>query len=454
METFIGFSIVCPQQSVEVGYGQVAELRCTFFDLTRDSGAAQGNPSPSATLPHTTTLTVPAIEPSTAKGWTVQSSHTHLPSNGGDQVEITFRFLTTPLINVDEIAAIVVANYTHPSGQTRNQTLVFHAQVDPYDIAHVDMVVEDKTQKAGQFDVVKYRVVVTNDGVFPDSYRFEVSGPPGFFVAPPPNLYVPPRENRTAIVTVLTPHGKLYDLGTNGAFTIKVFSTMGTGAYSTTGLLHVEGPYLPSYWIPLTLVGLVSLAVASRSTRESMERHRLEKGKPRPVEISPRQSVLLAELKREDPDAYKSRREQLVAVYRARKERYGDAYREQRAKDKEERKVAKAELAEAKKRRAAEKKLGRAQRKAQRREAALAAKAQKQELREKRKALGKTEKKLEKARRKQAKLDAKQAKLDAKQAKADAKQAKIDERLAAKQAKAAAREAKKAEKAAKREQKP
>lgn len=440
---FVGFAVVCPQQMIEVDYRGVKQTTCFLHDLTRDSGAVEGLPTKVSTLPHTTTLALDRIEPNGTVGWQVQLSHNFVPTMGGDVVPITFSFLTTPQINEDQIRAIVNATYVHPqTGQRLNQTLVFDARVNRYDIAHVRTLTPPA--RAGQFDIVRYQVAVSNDGVFPDVYRIEVVGPRDFKVSQPPNLYVPPLETRVVNISILTPQGKLYELGRPVTFDFKVRSTYGTGSYSSVGLLRVSGPYVPSYWIPLTLVALVSLVVTTRATRERIERRRLERGRPRRVAVTPKQAVLLAELKRSDPDAYAQRKAQLDAVYAGRRARYRDAYREQQARDREERKLARAEFIEKKKQRKLDRKAEKLRLKAEAKAAKKQAKLGRKETKLKEKELKKKTKLLGKARAKQAKLDAKQAKRDAKaQAKAD--------KLAAKEAKAAAKAAKKA---AKNEEKP
>lgn len=434
---YIRFNILCPQQAVEVDFRGTTQIECTLHDLTKDSGGFASTPTV-PTFPHATKFTIVETSPSDAEGWQFTMGRDFVPSSGGDVIPLTFTFQTTPNVNAMDYTVVVEAVYTHTTeGTVRNQTLVFSAQVNPYDFAHVESI--DNIKKAGQDEIVRYTLRIYNDGLFPDVYQIGVDAEDYLKVSLPPAVYVPAGESRNVTIAVLTPHDSVYELGKSSALIFKVTSTRGTGVYSAVGTLNIRGPYIPTYWIPLTLVGLVSLSITVKATRERTTRARLERGAPRRVELSPRQEVMLAELKRSDPEAYKARREQLAAVYAARKDTYSEAYAEQRAKDKAEHKLAVAEFKAKKKQRAEERRLEEKrlaqERKAQKAESRL----QEKELAAKSKELEKKQKIVEKARAKQAKIDAKQAAQDAKaQAKADA--------LAAKEAKKAQKAAKKAEK--------
>lgn len=430
----VAFAVVCARTLVEVDYQGTAQAMCTLYDLTHDYGGAPGT-TPVGAISHYTTFTLGPKFPSHAQGWNVILGASFVPTYGGDVVTFPITVQTTPQLNTQDLQFEVYANYTGPNDERLNQTIVFHAEVNEYDLAFVETL--DRQKKAGQDDVVKYEVRISNLGVYPDVYQLSVQPPPGYRVSSPPNVYVPPGESRNVTVSILTPKGKLYELGRSEAFIFKVSSTRGTGTYSSVGLLKLSGPYVPTYWIPLLAVGLVAAAITTRRSREQAEMRRLERGRPRRVALTPRQAVLLAELKRTDPEAYAERKAKLDAVYAARREEYRGHRKEQLARDREERRVAKAEFKEAKKRRALERKAQKRLAKAQRKEAAVLAAAEAKETKAKERELRKKQKLLEKARKKQGKLDAKQARKDEKAAAKAAKaQAKAD--------KAAAREAKRA----------
>jgi len=427
----VSFALVCPDAFYEIPYRGTVTKSCQFYDLSRDSVYQEpGSPGSGATQ-H---LTIIKAEPRDAHGFVVTVGRPSIVSYGGDVVEVPITVQTTPLLDAQDFMFQVIANYTGPGDIVLNQTITFGAQVDNYDIAHVQTL--NTVQKAGQFQTVRYVVQVTNDGVFPDVYRFEAKAPTGFEISTPPSVYVPPHETRNVTFSVLTPHDKLYELGRSVTFEFKVVSTRGTGVYGTVGILSVSGAYVPTYWIPLAIVGLISAVVVTRKAREASETRRLEQGRPQRVVLTPRQLVLLEELKRSDPEAYQARKAQLDAVFAGRRANYKQVRGEQVRKDREERQLARIEFKEQKKRRAEQAKEARARNDAERKAALLQAKADADETRRKEKELGKKKAQLDKAREKQAKLDAKQAAVDARaQAKAD--------REAAKQAKAAAKAAKK-----------
>lgn len=426
---------------MEVDYQGTAQVTCTLYDLTRDSAAAPASTPLFGAVTHTTTMTWGNKFPSEVRGWQVFLGQSFFPTYGGDTVSFTVTIQTTPEINSQDFDFDVLANYTGPNDQRLNQTVHFHAEVNQYDLGFLET--RGSQKKAGQDQIVKYQLQVTNLGVYPDVYQFDVKSPPGYRVSIPPNVYVPPGESRNVTVSVLTPKGKLYELGKSEAFIFRATSTRGTGVYTSVGLLKLSGPYVPTYWIPLLAVMLVAGAITTTKARERAEIRRMERGRPRPVPLTPRQAVLLAELKRTDPEAYKERKARLDAVYGTRRDEYRAHRKEQLARDRAERKLARAEYAAARKRRALERKEQKRQAKLARKEAAIAAAAEKKEMKAKSKELRKKQKLLEKARKKQGKLDAKQAKKDEKlAAKAAAAQAKAD--------KAAAKEAKRAAKAAKK----
>lgn len=443
-DTYVSFALVCQQTLIEVDYQGTTQVPCTLYDLTHDYGGGFGT-QPVGSLQHYTTISLGNKFPTGAQGWNVILGAAFIPTYGGDVVTFPITVQTTPQIDSQELDFEVIANYTGPNGEKLNQTIVFHAEVNQYDLAYVETV--DRQKQAGQDEIVRYTIRIQNQGVYPDVYQVSVNAPAGYRVSTPPNVYVPPGESRNVTVSLLTPKGKLYELGRSEAFVFKVSSTRGTGVYGTVGLLKLSGPYLPSYWIPLLAVALVAGAITTTKARERAQMRSLERGRPRRVPLTPRQMVLLEELRHTDPEAYKQRKAQLAAIYAARRGEYRAQRKEQLRLDREERKVAKAEYAAARKRRALEREEQKRAEQLARKEALLQAKAEKREMKAKGGELRKKQKLLEKARKKQAKLDAKQAKVDAKAAEKAAKeQAKAD--------KAAAKEAKRAAKAAKKQRPP
>lgn len=443
----VGFVVTAQKSSIDVGYLSGTQVPIIVRDLSRDGGQVDPNSGGSVgVLPHSVTLTVLNLTPSDYQGWQVLVGHQFIPLAGGQTFETSLLVQTTPAINVDEIAFDLLANYTGPGGVQQTQTLHFVAQVNPYGAMFARIT--NPTAKAGQFDVVNFDLMISNQAVYPDTFTISArADKPEFRVVVPGSVYVGPLETRHVNISVLTPKGKFYEFGLNSVVTAQVESSSGLSQYTAVGVIQTRGFHIPVYWFPLLLVGVVSAAIVTRAGSERLERNRLAKGEPRRVQLTPRQEILLAELKRRDPEAYKARREQLAAIYKERRTTYKGARKERLARDREQRKTAiaemkvnrarmKAEEKAAKKQRALEKKAAKKQAKLDKKQAKIEAKALKKEA----KILGKKRAKLEKQK---AKLDKKAEKQAAKDAKA---QAKAD-KAAAKQAKADAKAAKKRDKA-------
>lgn len=434
-----GFAVSCNPSFVEVAYLGSGEFACVVQDVSADSGSAPNGPRTGLTpVPHSVTLELVGMAPADAQGWQLLIGLPFVPTYSGAVVPVPISVKTTPQITVPQVTFNIRANFSGPNGYTATQDFTLTAQVKRYDAAFAEVM--GKIKRAGQDEDVEYTLQITNLGVYPDVYEFAVqSQDPGFQVASPAGVYVPPLSTRNVTIAVMTPNDKVYELGRNTLIFVTVRSTTGVGVYSSTGILQMRGPYLPPHWVPLFVVGLVSAIIVTRGTRERAELRRLEKGRPRRVEPTPRQAILLAELKRKDPEAYKARKAALDAVYAQRREAYLAAYKERKAADREEARQAKAEYKAARKRRKVEEKARRTQEKREAKERKILERKEDKLRRKKEKELAKKRKELQK---RQAKLDKKQAKVDAKQAKADAKaQAKVD-KAAAKQAKAEAKAAK------------
>lgn len=429
----LGIAVVCDPTFLFPNYAGGATANCEVKDLSRDSLVLPGQPGGTSLSQHVLTFTFEPLfnETNYTSGWQVVLSKSTAYPFGGDTVPFTVDIKVTPLVARQDFQWIVHVDYDGPNGYRHRESVNFSAEVNNYDFAVVSMEQHSISQKVGQDQIVRYEVQVHNVAVYPDSYRFSVKADPDLLVSVPPNLYVPAGETRSAYVDVLTPHGKLFEIGRSTTVLVKVNSLTGSGVYGATGVLAIRGFYIPTYWIPLLLVGLVSASVVVRGSREKTQLHRRERGRPRHVELTPRQAVLLAELRREDPETYKEKKKALDTVYHERTSDYRAHRRERAAADRQEAKIARAEFLAAKKAR-------KAKRKEEKRAALLAKKqaAHDEKLRrrdekreaklvkKKEKVLAKTRAKLEKQ---QAKAAARDAKLAAKQAKIDAKAAKQEQ---------------------------
>lgn len=433
------FALTCNPSFVEVAYMGQATVPCIFIDASRDTSAAPGTGGGFSVTPHTTTIELIATEPSDAQGWQLLITNPFIASFGGTQQPVSMNIMTTPQINVARVTFHILATFSAPGGYVQTQNVTISSQIMPYDFGYAEIV--GKIKKVGQDQDVSYVVQVTNLGVYPDVYDFVVrSQDPSFIVTAPPGLYVPPLSTRNVTIMVNTPNDKLYEFGKNNIIFVRVVSTTGKGVYDTTGIMQMRGGYLPVHWVPLLIVGLVSASIVTRGARERAQLRRLEKGRPRRIQPTPRQAVLLAELKRKDPDAYRQRKAGLDAIYKERRKTFLVAWRERKTADRAEARQARKEFKEARKKRKAEEKARRTRETREKKERKIRERAEAKLRKKKEKELAKARKKLEKRKKK---LDKKQAKIDAKQAKRDAKaQAKAD-KLARKQAKADAKAARK-----------
>lgn len=427
----------CNDSLIEPPFSGQDEVSCVLSDLSRDSLYVNEGEGGTGASQHSFTFVWEVGNASVeAKGWDVETDLTPRGLYGGDQIPFVVRVTATPMINTQEYEFFLVIDYSGPGDYQQTIRVPFRARVGHYDMAQLGWA-GGQVQSAGQDEIVTMSIVIQNLGVYPDTYRIVVSAAPDIRVSQPPNVHVPAQESRVVNITLLTPHGKLYELSRSESIGIKVNSLSGGGTYGTFASLKISGPYVPTYWLPLLLVGLASTAVVARGAREKAELRSLERGRPRRVEITPRQAVLLAELKRSDPDAYREKKRSLDNVYKERVADYRAHRKERLAADRAEAKQARLEFIAAKKARKEQRKREKAEAKVRAKEAKRAAKLQRIEdkkeaklLKKKEKVLAKKRKVLEKER---AKAEKREAKLAAKQAKADAKAAKLAEREAKKQ---------------------
>lgn len=317
-------------------------------------------------------------------------------------------------------------------------------------------------QSAGQFENVFFDFTVQNLALYPDAVDLTVKAPEGYIVYIPSRVYLDPGETRTVTLMVTTPKDKVWELSRTDAFMVTGRSVNNPAyTFSAFSIVKVSGPYIPSKWIPLATLGLFCVALVVTRTRETRERRVQEKGGPRRPRVTPRQQVMLKELKRTNPEAFKAQTARLAALYAARKGAYKQFRKERLAEEREMREQSARELAEEKKRRAERarieerlnkerarleklkaQELARIER-AQRKEQAIEDKKRKAEEKKRAKVEAKERKRLQKVLLKKQKVLLKER----------AKAAKLAQKQAAKDAKAAAKAAKAAAKAAKKNKK-
>lgn len=428
---------------VQAKYPLGASTSFVIHDLSQDGGDPnRGAGAP--VRPHIVDLRVVNFDEIQELGWQVQLGGSSLQMFAGLTERIEVNFVTTPQIKTREVTATILAELYDPTNSEMrvNATINLTGQVLPYSRPLARMLTFP--QVAGQFERVKFEVLVSNDAVYHDVFEITATlDREGYEAVAPQTIYVPPLSTRTFNITVQTPKSGLYDWGTAGTLSVGIRS-LNTGATgSAVGIIRSEGLYISSYWLPLLLVGMASAGVLVRDRRRNAELKRLEKGRARRVEPTPRQAVMLAALKREDPEAFKEQRARMDALYKARREKYREERKAIVIADKVERKQAQQEYKEAtraqKLQRKADRKQAKIDRKAARKQAKIDRKEAKQQAKLDKKERKRLGKELEKKRKQLDKARAKQAKLDAKEAKAQAKAAKAEERAARKAAKQSAK---------------
>lgn len=433
-----------------IAYLGQARIAFRLDDLSRDSLFQPGTPlaQPGSFEYDAISVTLEWQTPDgrPPAGWAAFAPASSAYLYGGDFIEGDLVVSNGGAIRDQIVKLRVNATYTNPrDGTTLTDDETLTLQVEPYYQGFIFVKEYPPKSEYGQFETIRVPVEVRNTGIYPDTFDFETIAPEGFQVHVDPRVYVEPLSSRVVNLTIVTPHGKLYEPGRPGTIFVNAHSINDPEiTYTAVVPIQIRGAYVPVYWIPLFLLSLVSTASLVSRRLERAEMARLEKGRPRYPSPSAKQSVLLAELKRRDPEAYKARKAQLDAIYKARVAEYRERRKDEVTAERLEMRVARAELSR-------DRKARRERRKAEKREAAQRAKAERAERKEQRKrakVLGKQKAKLAK---KRAKLDAKQAKRDAKQAKKDAKAAAKQAKVDAARAKRAAKEAKKAEKASRKQ---
>ncbi|MHB8606365.1 MAG: COG1470 family protein, partial [Thermoplasmatota archaeon] len=443
--------------SLNRGFMQVplngrVDIPFTVNDLSHDTtgqSALPTTPTGSPGLPHQILLENQIVFPpnvTTVSGWSISLTKTAVFTTGGASSPASISAQVIQPVGSTFVKERITATLIAQDGSRYTDTQDITFQVKPFYQATV--LISD-VREAGQDELVTYPVKITNQGPYLDAYELNVTGDPDFGATIPAHVAVAPGETRIVNLTMLTPHGKLYELSRSATFFVNARSVGGTlidpngvndpTVYTAVATLTMHGGYVSGSWWPLFLLGAVGLVLVAGRSTTLVEERRAQKGRPRPPYLTPRQELLLAELKKRDKKQYKERLAALAAIYVERRATYKSRSTEDRRREAEERQRARRELRTERRRRKAER--------AAQKKAAAIERARERKLHKERRA---AEAVLAAARAKQAKeqrkLDKKaakkQAKIDEKQAKRDAKEAKKDAKLAAKKSKELAKKRK------------
>lgn len=422
---------------VDVPYQAQGIVKIIVRDLSRDSAQGQpGVPFPAPLALEFDQILVSAeFEGGPKIGWGLGLGITSPSLRGGESAEGNLIVQTVGRLEQQIVRIHVNATLHLRNGSKLVEGEVITARVLPYYRGVLQVLEASAT--AGQFETLTFPVEVTNPSVYPDTYVLNVTAPPGYLAHVTPKVYVPPGEIRYVNLTVVTPKDKLYDFGTPASLVVRMRSENDPTNYESYASIYVRGPYVPKAWLPLVGLVIVSGALLMNRWADEREARALEKGKPRRPRPTPRQEVLLKELKRRDPAAYRERVAQLAAIYAARRQAYREHRRENLALERAERGAARAETRAERRRRREEARAERERLRAR----AVEERAERKEERKRDRILAEERRRLEKER---AKLLAKRGKLQAKEAKRRAKEEAERAKREAKEAKRRAREEKRA----------
>ncbi len=341
-----GMQVTLDRTFAKVQYLQKANFTVTIKDISKDD--AQGAPTASY-LVHTVRIEDVYLEGNPA-GWAISADDAQWNTVPGQTVQTTLRVtagaaIRQPIVHAN--MSILLLGYD----TVIRETVSFVVQVEEYYISLVLLKTVPPPQK--QVKVVSLPVELTNLGLYPDKLFINVTVPSGWKASVPPQVILNPFETRTIFLDVQTPKRGIYEFGEIALVRVDVRSSKDPAAvYSRSTVVKVEGFYFSSYWEPLTIFAFLAAGLLITRGAERSRRREGEDGRPRPVELTPRQRVLLAELKRRDPDAYKARMAQLAAIHRTRREKYR---RDHRTRLKDERRLIREEKIETRELRAARK---------------------------------------------------------------------------------------------------
>ncbi len=424
-----GMKVTLDRSFNTVQYLQKSNFTVTIEDISRDDG--QSAPA-IGRLVHTILVENTVIE-GLPSGWAASTDDTAFTTTPGDIVRTTLRVtagaaIQQPYVRVNMTLAFIAGD------TVIRDTVTVAVQVAPYYIALV--LVKEVPPPQKQQKIVAIPVQITNLGLYPDKFLLNASAREGWKVSIPPEITLNALETRTVYMNVQTPKRGIYEFGELSIVEVSVKSANDPFvAYTRSTVVKVQGFYFSSYWQPLTIFTFLAVGLLVARSAERSGLRNGEDGKPRPFELTPRQRVLLGELKKRDPEAYKARMAQLAAIHRTRRETYRRIHK---TRIQDEKRLMKAEHREAKEELALRKEAASEQKEAE--------KAKRARVREIEKERAKRLAAILEIRRKQDKIDGKERK---KREKVLGKERKKTEKALAKQMKADAKAAKKAARKAK-----
>lgn len=295
---------------------EVDRLNQVRYDLTIDDMSVDAQQG-SSVIFHNIDLTVQKNE-SAYPGWNAFLGQTFFsPSYGGNRWQ-TFLVVQAPAtIKSQFMKVVVTATLSSTTGQVVTDSTEVATRVRPFTIADVDL--RAAPREAGPFEQVQFPVTISNAGLYPDTFLISATAPEHWYTSVQPKLTLFPGETREVTVDVITPSTRVFVPQETGIILVQVRSTLDPNlVYERAAVVNLQGFFFPEYWAPLLVLGAVLVGAVAKRTAEGGRRSAKEQGQPVPPRFTPAQQVMLADLKRRDPQRYQALVGKQRALHRAR----------------------------------------------------------------------------------------------------------------------------------------
>lgn len=177
----------------------------------------------------------------------------------------------------------------------------------------------ETTKKAPPRSIVSFPIEVTNKGEYRNTFQFNVAGQLGTYgLVAQQSLTLNSGETRTIQLQVITPE-VFYDVGTPRKVDISIYPLGNpTEKISLSVIVMTEGFYIsPLITLPIGAIIILVLIIYFIFFYLRNKRERELYGKPNKPWTIPEERTHLAELKREDKDAYKHERLMMEDEYKS-----------------------------------------------------------------------------------------------------------------------------------------
>jgi hypothetical protein len=256
-----------------------------------------------------------------ASGWSAFLGNPVFQSQGGTVHRTTLTVVPGATVQGQYYRVSVRATMYDTGGNVVTDEQEVVTKLRPFSFATVDL--PGSVPNVGPFEEAFIPVLIGNAGQFPDTFLLHAEGPPGWFVQVQPQLTLFPGEERTVQVHLVSPADRVFVPQESATILVYVTSELDPSVvYDRAMVVVLEGTFLPGYWVPLLLLGAVLAAAAGQRAVEGGRRRAKEQGRPHAPELTPAQAVLLADLKKRDPQRYQAMVERRRGAMKARERAY------------------------------------------------------------------------------------------------------------------------------------